>query len=201
MNDDPPVYNLPCPHDRRKVFGRAVWVDVSVTYIHNLCRDCWTALAAAEAVGGHRRWQRETGSTDFYADGRTMRTLLCDFCGIELRANWVWEFEADDFEYDGPRETPDGTLIEGSQGGWLACEDCTPLVRDGKREELAVRTVERVLTMVPVADRGESRKRLLDEIRRLQDRFWSRRRGRERRLRPGEFKKLQREPAYDVEWR
>lgn len=187
--------------------GRTVWVDLSgVTYVHNLCRDCWCALAAEEQVAEPRRWQRAPGSFDFYAraDGETMRMLLCDFCGIKLRQGRTYKCPAASFDYDEPRVAlRDGAVLEGSHGDWLACPDCVALIRSGDREALAERGADRALDRVPIPsqDRGELRRTVLLNIRRLQDNFWANRRGQPTGLRPGEFEKIEREPAYDAEWR
>jgi hypothetical protein len=120
-----------------------------------------------------------------------VRTLKCDFCSAVL-TDRAWECPARDFDYPELR-VPIGSpapVIGGSIGGWLACEKCAALVRDGRREELAVRAAK-------VNVRGLLPWRLvLAEIRQLHDQFWENRTGVPYLLDAEELDKARQEPDY-----
>lgn len=120
-----------------------------------------------------------------------MRELHCDFCSAVVRDHG-WDCPAEDFGYSELRIGIDrrGPIVGGSYGGWLACDTCVALVRDGCREELALRSLacHYGRQRVPAA--------VLADLRSLHDQFWRHRTGPPTLVGPDELARIAAEAAY-----
>jgi hypothetical protein len=107
------------------------------------------------------------------------RPVKCDFCSAPLDVRG-WEFPAADFQYPDARRGPGlpaGAVVGGSLGSWLACETCKRLVRQGFRDQLVDRSVERFFKLNPSWRQVMTEATLRLNIRDSHDRFWSHRQG------------------------
>ncbi len=128
-----------------------------------------------------------------------MRELVCDFCSAP-RPRFVCP--ARDFD-SGIPDLEMGGLPMGSVGGWVACEPCAGMVRNGQRDRLlrvAVRSIATKLLsqgfglppgQAATAEAG---------VRDLHDVFWQHREGPPRLLTYEERRELESIPEREVAW-
>lgn len=116
-----------------------------------------------------------------------MNGLVCDFCSTPVPLEGCWTCPAGDFDTGVPFGVlEDGTPVNDySVGGWCACRRCVSLVRAGRREHLARRSVDTFLSANPKA-KGQ-RDVLLRAMRELHDEFWARRDGEPRLIAADEY--------------
>lgn len=93
---------------------------------------------------------------------------VCDFCSS---TPVTYSFDAVPHRMDESAEPE-----HWSADAWAACEECARLVDEGRREELAVRSVDMLLRRSPQM-RVVPRRELLREITQVHARFWLAKRG------------------------